>query len=150
MASFPYSFAATDLYGNAVTEETLGDKKVFFLHLWATWCGPCISEMPDFAALVKNYNDDVGFIALLTDFGDNQKGAKNIVDNASIPSSFVMVDAYTPGLEEVLQMLDSGYVPTTVILVNNNGNWENLGQLIGAYGGAGYAEALDTALKYIN
>jgi thiol-disulfide isomerase/thioredoxin len=145
-ASFPYSFTATDVYGNTVTEQSLGEKQVFFVHLWATWCGPCLAEMPDFAQLVQNYGDKVGFIALLTDFSDNQSGAKNIVENAGIPTSFIMVDAYTAGLEEALSLLNSGYVPTTVILYNDNGNWQSSPQLVGAYG-SGYARELDNYLN---
>ena len=28
--------------------------KTIFLNVWATWCGPCVQEMPSIAALAKN------------------------------------------------------------------------------------------------
>jgi hypothetical protein len=31
-----FSFSAEDLYGNTVTEETLGEKEFFFLYAWQT------------------------------------------------------------------------------------------------------------------
>jgi len=34
---FPYSFLAEDLQGNPVTEETLGNKEIFLIYLWAVW-----------------------------------------------------------------------------------------------------------------
>ena len=33
-------------------------KKVIILNFWATWCGPCRQEIPDFVNLYKEYNDD--------------------------------------------------------------------------------------------
>lgn len=41
--------------------------KVVFLNLWATWCGPCIREMPGIEALQKNLNDDRIVFLLVTD-----------------------------------------------------------------------------------
>jgi len=140
--SFPYQFSAVDLYGNNVTDRTLGEKEVFFVHLWATWCPPCIVEMPDFPELMRLYGDRVGFIALLTDYDSNLRGAIDIVESSGISDSFIMIDAYTPGLSSVLDLLQSGYVPTSV-LVSRHGVSE---QIVGAYG-MGYAAFIDELLR---
>ncbi|MCL2632969.1 MAG: TlpA family protein disulfide reductase [Oscillospiraceae bacterium] len=141
--SFPFEFTAKDLYGNTVTQEALGEKQIFFVHLWATWCPPCIAEMPELAEIAQMYGDDVGFIALVDDYSSNLSGAKRIADSSNIPTSFIMVDAYTKGLEPLMNMLNTGYVPTTVII---DGNGIMLGEaLIGAYGMA-YAPVIDTFL----
>ena len=31
--------------------------KVVLINFWATWCGPCRMEIPDFNELYKKYND---------------------------------------------------------------------------------------------
>lgn len=31
--------------------------KVVVLDFWATWCGPCMAEMPDIARMIKGYSD---------------------------------------------------------------------------------------------
>ena len=43
-ASFPYAFNTTNIYGNTVTGAALADKELYFIHLWATWCPPCIRD----------------------------------------------------------------------------------------------------------
>ncbi len=36
----------TDIDGNAVTGEIFKGYKLTYMNLWATWCGPCLSELP--------------------------------------------------------------------------------------------------------
>jgi len=139
---FPLSFTAQDLYKNTVTEENLGEKQLFFLHLWATWCPPCINEMPELAKLAGEYGDRVGFIALLVDYDSNLEGAISIAESAGIPDSFIMVDAGLPEMSDLLLLLQSGSVPTTVIVAPDGRMTE---QMVGAYGAA-YADILDMLL----
>ncbi|GAB2788118.1 TlpA disulfide reductase family protein [Rhabdobacter roseus] len=42
----------TDLQGQPAALET---NKLVFLNLWATWCGPCNTEMPSIQALYEKY-----------------------------------------------------------------------------------------------
>jgi thiol-disulfide isomerase/thioredoxin len=140
--TFPYTFTARNLYGTEVTEKSLGEKELFFVHYWATWCGPCIMEMPDLAAITRKYSDKVGFIALLDDYSDSRNAAIKITEESGV--SFTMVDANHRDFRTLLQMLQSGYVPTT-ILIDKNGKVVGK-QIIGAYG-KGYGDFIDEALK---
>jgi len=133
-----FDFTATDIYGNAVTGETLGEKQVFFVHLWATWCPPCINEMPDLAQLALDYGDKVGFIGLLDDYDSNLDGAISIVESAGVPDSFVTLDANDDSVAPLLEAVKSGYFPTTV-LITSDGLSE---QIVGAKGSK-YVEYLD-------
>ena len=139
---FPFNFTAQDLNGNLVTEESMGEKQLFFVHLWATWCPPCVVEMPDLADVVREYSDRVGFLGLLDDFSSNPEGAINIIEASDMPDSFINVDARNPELSGLLSMVQTGYVPTTVIFISNGEMFE---PLIGAYG-AGYGAILEAIL----
>lgn len=60
-------FVVYDAQGNAVRLSDFVGKPVV-LNFWASWCGPCRSEMPDFEAKYKELGDEVHFIMVnLTD-----------------------------------------------------------------------------------
>lgn len=43
--------------------------KVIYIDMWATWCGPCVQEIPYLEALVDRFkdNDDIVFISVSVD-----------------------------------------------------------------------------------
>ena len=53
------------LYG-AGGDFTLSEKcgQVVVINFWATWCTPCVAELPYFEALQKAYPDDVSVVAI--------------------------------------------------------------------------------------
>ena len=57
-------FTLTDQYGNTHTLSEYKGKTVF-LNFWATWCGPCKSEMPDVQALYEAYDENAGDLVVL-------------------------------------------------------------------------------------
>lgn len=60
-------FTVYDLDGNAYRLSDFRRKPVI-LNFWASWCGPCKSEMPDFDKKYEEYGDQIHFIMVnLTD-----------------------------------------------------------------------------------
>jgi peroxiredoxin len=55
-------WALQDLSGNMVRLSDLRGQ-VVLVNLWATWCQPCLAEMPDLAALYLAHKDE-GFVVL--------------------------------------------------------------------------------------
>lgn len=60
-------------------EHTLSEYKgkIVFLNFWATWCGPCRSEMPDIQELYEEYGENTGEVVFLG--VANPKNAENII-----------------------------------------------------------------------
>ncbi len=62
-----YELQLLDLEGNAVDMRTLKGK-VIFLNFWATWCPPCLAEMPEIVALYERTPpEEVVFLMISVD-----------------------------------------------------------------------------------
>lgn len=60
-----FTFALTD----GSTYDISGRSgKMLVINFWATWCGPCVKELPDFEKLQKQYADKLDVIAVHSQF----------------------------------------------------------------------------------
>ena len=79
-------FTVYDLEGNAHKLSDFRGKPVL-LNFWASWCGPCQMEMPDFQKFYESHGDKVNFVIVnLTD------GQQETVESAS---AFITEQGYT-------------------------------------------------------
>ncbi|MGB5555296.1 MAG: TlpA disulfide reductase family protein [Flavobacteriaceae bacterium] len=61
-----FNLSLFDADGNLTSlEEFKG--KVIFLNMWATWCPPCIAEMPGIDTLHEEMGEEVAFVMLSLD-----------------------------------------------------------------------------------
>ncbi len=64
LGRLPEDWAFADLNGKEMTMRQLRGKVVFLNH-WATWCPPCVGEMPSIQALYESLRGtDVAFVIL--------------------------------------------------------------------------------------
>ncbi|WP_210490387.1 TlpA family protein disulfide reductase [Rufibacter aurantiacus] len=102
-------FQLTTLDGKVVSFESLKGK-VVFLNIWATWCPPCVAEMPSIQSLYEKVGSDkIAFVMLSVDQAGLPKVQKHIqkkgytfpvflpasplpqeFDSPSIPSTFIL------------------------------------------------------------
>jgi thiol-disulfide isomerase/thioredoxin len=64
-----YNWTLMDLDGQAVSLAKFKGKTVF-LNIWATWCGPCVGEMPSIAKLARDprlQGKNIEFVCVSTD-----------------------------------------------------------------------------------
>ena len=62
------SFSTADLDGNIVDQSVLADYDLTMVNVWATFCRPCINEMPDLGELAQEYADqNVQIVGLVSD-----------------------------------------------------------------------------------
>jgi peroxiredoxin len=71
-------FKLKDLDGNEVSLSQFKGKRVF-LNFWATWCGPCIKEMPEIEN-VFNETKDSDIVILTVNFGESHNTVKTFMD----------------------------------------------------------------------
>lgn len=60
------NFTAKDLNGNSFELRSL-QGKVVILNFWASWCAPCVEEVPSLIKLTKEFKGDVELIAVSGD-----------------------------------------------------------------------------------
>ena len=71
------NFTVCDLAGNEVNLTDFFGKPII-INFWASWCGPCQMEMPDFDAAYTFYKDDIEFLMVnMTD------GSRETIESAS-------------------------------------------------------------------
>ena len=51
------SFESKDINGKKVDSSVFKGKKLTMINIWATFCGPCINEMPDLGKINREYAD---------------------------------------------------------------------------------------------
>jgi thiol-disulfide isomerase/thioredoxin len=68
-------FRTVDLDGNDIGRDDLKDSTLTMVNIWATWCSPCIAEIPDIAELAEELKDS-GFrvVGIVTDAVDKDSG----------------------------------------------------------------------------
>ncbi len=57
--------------------------KIVLLNFWATWCEPCVREMPAFERLHKEYGDEIAILAI------------NSMEDAKTVDQFIEEEGYT-------------------------------------------------------
>lgn len=70
------------------------NEKVYVVNFWATWCKPCVEEMPAFNSLYEKYNSkNVEIILVSLDFGKNVNDRINTFKKVhKIKSQIVILD----------------------------------------------------------
>lgn len=143
------SFRTSDLFGTPVDESIFSGAKLTMLNVWATFCGPCIQEMPELGELNKAYKSRgvqvVGFVADAADgdgfvYMSQVQTARKLVSQTGadyrhlLPSS----DLYTAPTVQV------SAVPTT-FFIDSKGNV--VGEpYVGSRSGSSWAAIIDGLL----
>lgn len=129
----PYvlTFEASTIDGEELTSDCFTDCKLTMVNIWATYCNPCLSEMPALGQLASSYEaSDFQIIGVISDISDQstdeelETAAGLIAETqANYPHLLLNQSLYN----HLVGAVDS--VPTT-FFINNKG--EVLGYVIGA------------------
>lgn len=108
-ASQNIPFLFTDVNGKTLSTSDLKGK-VVFVNFWATWCPPCLAEMPSLNALYNKLKEDKRFIFLfINEDEDHTKGEKYLQRNKFTIPLYIRSGS-------VPTEIFNGTLPTTIVL----------------------------------
>ena len=99
-----------DLDGREVSAASLKGK-VVVVDFWATWCGPCIQEIPGYIALQKKYGKD-GLV--IVGVSEDQKGPEQVKKFAEKNGMNYVIAMDDGKISEAFGGLEA--IPTTFLL----------------------------------
>jgi len=99
-------FRLTSLEGTEVTNASYAGKPVV-LNFWATWCGPCVKEIPTLKEIAKNPEIEVISIAL---DDEGEEVVRPFAQRHGIDYTVLL------GSMELFQRFDGYAIPYTLVL----------------------------------
>lgn len=98
-----------DAKGKTISLADLNGK-VVFLNFWATWCPPCLAEMPSVNKLHQQFKNDSEVVFILVDADNDFAKAQAYMDRKGYQLPVYNMASSIP------EILFSGSLPTTVVL----------------------------------
>ncbi len=137
------------LDGDPFTFEDITGNKLTMINVWATWCPPCVAELPELQELSEAYAEQsVEVIGVLADsiweVGERDDDAiaagKKLLENAGAAYRVLIPDAVLQ--EKLINFME--YFPTTFFF---NADGELVDAVVGSNSYEGWSAVLDEILE---
>lgn len=137
------SFTLTTLTGETIDDSIISNNKLTMVNYWATWCGPCVGEIPDLQKINEEYADK-GFSIIGVLIGDDDyDGARQFMSDTGVTYPVVLP-------EGVFYTLASGIqaIPTTMFFDSNG---QQVGETqIGSMSYSNWVSLIDSLLSQVS
>ena len=106
--------------------------KVVLINFWATWCGPCRMEIPEFNEIHKSYHEK-GLEILGISVSDNKKQLKNFAKSFAV--DYLLLYGNARDINKVMRDYGGVYAVPSSFLVGKNGSivWSYPGAILKNY-----------------
>ena len=119
---------------NALAKMFPASAKVRLVNMWATWCVPCVEEMPVLRSIRETFGNDLGMLGVTLDDmvpGDRAETRKRVVSfldskKVTYPNAFYI--GKSDALADALNV--DGAIPITIVYDNKGKElWRRTGTL---------------------
>lgn len=140
--------ATAELSGSEKLAEVIAKNDVTLINVWATWCTPCVNELPELQKISEKYKN-VGVVGLLADGVNTETFAEDdaVIEDAKelMAEKGVDYDIVVPDKDIFNKYIANiMYFPTSYF-VDNQGNIIG-GEIIGANDEAAWSLYAEAAL----
>jgi len=89
--------------------------KIVYVEVWATWCGPCIKEMPALTQLIKDFKGkNIEFVSISIDSKNDYEKWKKMVPEKNVGGIQLLADK---GLKsDFMKAFSVGLIPRSILL----------------------------------
>jgi thiol-disulfide isomerase/thioredoxin len=127
--------------------------KVVVVNHWATWCGPCVDELPYLAAVAKQFEGRVEFIGVSWDRFTEDGPIEEVrahVDQVRAETKTTYPTVLAPpdakGVVHVLE-LEAEFIPQTYVIGADGARvWSRMGEILEDSDQAAFVAAIQAAL----
>ncbi len=139
-------FETQDMDGNTVTPAIFQEAKLTMVNVWATYCNPCLKEMPGLGELAGEYDSDefqmIGIVSDVMEDADQEtmELAKSLIEQTGASYTHCLLNE---SLYHAL-LTDVTAVPTT-FFIDENG--EVIDTVVGAMDKSAWEEKINALLE---
>lgn len=137
------TFEGTDLDGNTVSQEIFTQSKLTMVNVWATYCNPCLNEMPGLGELAAEYDEaEFQIIGIVSDVweGEEQTLVESLVQETGADYPHLLAN---DSISQAILSSVSG-VPTTFFF---DGEGAYLGGVVGSAEKSAWEEIIHGLLE---
>ncbi len=119
------SFTAVTDDGSSFSPDDLASRDMTLINIWATWCGPCLSELPELSEFAQLLPGNIGFVTICVDGYEDTDNMGSLLKKAGYKGRTII-----SGSGDIGNLVASAlYVPTTVFV-------DSKGQIAGSLVGS--------------
>lgn len=137
------TFEGTDLDGNTVSQEIFSQSKLTMVNVWATYCNPCLREMPGLGELAAEYDPaEFQLIGIVSDVmeGEDQSLVESLIQETGADYLHLLAN---DSIGQAILSSVSG-VPTTFFF---DGEGAYLGGVVGSAEKPAWEELINELLE---
>ena len=133
-------FTLNGIDDSLYTLSNLNDK-VVLINFWATWCGPCRMEIPEFNEMYENYHSK-GFEILGISVSDSKKQLQNFAKSFIV--KYPLLYGKTKEMNKIMREYGGVYAVPSSFLIGKEGSiiWSYPGAILKEYDPETYSKLI--------